>query len=185
MTNINKTFIDNKLAIKTLDKDVLIEYFDDILMIDTISLGHYKLWHKDYFFEERPEKWSLSKIALLDDKPIGYCIASLYAGKKGQIHRISTHPQFRGNGIGRMLVQQVIFEASHKVIVEITLESLRDNYPANEFYKKLGFRELKENAVKKYLIEKNKMIKINEFYALNKIGNRRVFSIRINSSIKS
>lgn len=178
MKNISKRFFDrDKLIIRTLDKDALIKYFDDILMIDTISLGHFKLWSKENFFLDYPAKWILSKIALLNNKPIGYCIASLYCNNKAHIHRISIYQQFRGKGVGESLVYQVSVEASCKGIVTITLESLRENFIATQFYKKLGFKELNENEVKKYLIDKKKMIKSNEFYALNKTGNRLVLSI--------
>ena len=178
--NINKKPFDiNELIICTLDKDILIKYLDDILLLDNISLGHYKIWFKENFLSDYPGKWKLSKIVLLKNKPIGYCIISSYCDEKAHIHRISIDPLLRGEGVGGILMQQVFFGALCRGIVEISLESLRDNVVANSFYNKLGFREFGETEVIKYATDKKKIDKLNEFYAINKAGNRLVLSINL------
>jgi len=174
-----KLFENNELIIYTLDNEILVEYLDDILLLDDISLGHYKLWYKENFQSDYPNKWKLSKIVLLKNKPVGYCIISSYCDKKAHIHRISIDPLLRGEGVGSILMQQVFFGALCRGIFEISLESLRDNVVANSFYNKLGFREFDENEVRKYIIDRKKIVKLNEFYAINKAGNRLVLSINL------
>lgn len=171
----------NSVVIMSLNKYNTKKYIGDILAIDDIGLGHYRFWYKENFFLELPKKWILSKIALLNDTSLGYCIVSAHSSKRAHIHRMSIHPQFRRTGVGAMLIQHVFVEAFREGIVDITLESLRDNHAANRFYEKLGFKELNRGEINQYLDEKDKMSKSNKYYAINNGGNRRVFSIKINN----
>ena len=169
------------VVVMSLDVYNTWKYIGGILAMDDMGLGHYRLWYKKNFFLELPKKWILSKIALLNDTLLGYCIVSAYSGNRAHIHRMSTHPQFRRAGVGAMLMQHVFIEAFREGIVDITLESLCDNHAANLFYEKLGFKELNRGEVNQYLAEKDKMPKSNKYYAINNGGNRRVFSIKINN----
>lgn len=169
------------IVIAPLGKCNIVEYIDDILTIDYLSLGHYRFWHKENFFSELPKKWALSKIALLNNALVGYCIVSAYNDNKAHIHRMSVHPRFRMKGVGGMLIQHALAEAFHGGVVEITLESLCDNHTANIFYEKLGFEELDGDGVDRYLFEKDKLSKSNKYYVINNKGNRRVFSIKVNN----
>ena len=169
------------ITIRSLDEYNIMKCIDSILAIDNLSLGHYRFWYKENFFLELPRKWVLSKIALLNNVLVGYCIVSAYATNKAHIHRMSVHPRFRMKGIGEMLIQHALAEAFHEKVVEITLESLCDNHTANLFYEKLGFKELGEGGVNRYLFEKDKLSKSNKYYVINNKGNRRVFSIKVNN----
>ena len=122
------------IFIRSLDKSNVEKYIDDILLIDDLSLGHYRFWYKENFFQELPKKWALSKIALLNNALVGYCIVSAYADNKAHIHRMSVHPRFRMKGVGGMLIQHALAEAFHEVVIEITLESLCDNHTDRLFY---------------------------------------------------
>ena len=169
------------VVIRALDEDTSRRYISDILSIDNLSLGHYKFWYKQNFFLNLPKKWVLSQIALLNNAPIGYCIVSTYSNKKAHIHRMSIHPKFRRAGIGNVLMRHVFMEAFREGVVDITLESLCDNRAASLFYEKIGFGELGEDEVNKYLVEKDKLPKSNKYYVINNKGNRRVFSIKVNN----
>ncbi|WP_297808541.1 GNAT family N-acetyltransferase [uncultured Methylophaga sp.] len=65
-----------------------------------------------------------------------------WPGKPGTVHlgRIIINPLYRGQGLGKALLQLLIAEASHRHQPEtITLNVLRDNPRATFLYRKMGF----------------------------------------------
>lgn len=68
---------------------------------------------------------------------------STFAVKKLiNIHDVIVHPNYRGLGIGKALIQENIRIASHEMdCAKITLEVRHDNSTAQNLYKSLGFKE--------------------------------------------
>lgn len=64
-----------------------------------------------------------------------------------RIYSIAVDADFRGKGLGRMLLEQAIKIAREHDMAKITLEVNISNYPAIELYKKNGFAyiSVKEN----------------------------------------
>jgi putative acetyltransferase len=81
-------------------------------------------------------------LAWVDNKPAGCVALRLLSPGICEMKRLYVRPQYRGTGIGRMLVQQVIAEAR-----EIGYEKMRlDTAPGMEeaigLYRHFGFREI-------------------------------------------
>lgn len=57
------------------------------------------------------------------------------------IHDVIVLPEYRGKGIGRLLLGGIIAEATRRKASRITLEVRKDNFIAQNLYKTLGFEE--------------------------------------------
>ncbi|AZN35643.1 GNAT family N-acetyltransferase [Iodobacter ciconiae] len=55
------------------------------------------------------------------------------------IHDFTVHPDFRGQGISRLMMAKVIEIARHLSCCKVTLEVLEGNTPAYSLYKAVGF----------------------------------------------
>ena len=97
------------------------------------------------------EPWSQQALALLlqdanlgvialDEQgtPIGYG-GLLTVLDEGQITNIAVHPNFRGMGVGKAILEKLIFESENRGIREISLEVRQSNHPAKALYQSHGF----------------------------------------------
>ena len=93
-------------------------------------------------------KNSISLVAEIENKIIGYIFAVLKKGDDGHIVSIAVAPLQRRNKIGGSLLNQVIkifkYNKANKVVLEVRIT----NEEAINFYKKFGF-EIK-GTLKKY-----------------------------------
>ena len=58
---------------------------------------------------------------------------------EGQITNIAVHPNFRGMGVGKAILEKLIFESESRGIREISLEVRQSNLPAKALYQSYGF----------------------------------------------
>ena len=79
-------------------------------------------------------------IVALDEQgsPIGYG-GLMTVLDEGQITNIAVHPNFRGMGIGKAILENLIFESASRGIREISLEVRQSNLPAKALYQSHGF----------------------------------------------
>ena len=97
------------------------------------------------------EPWSQQALALLlqnanlgvvaldeQGNPIGYG-GLLTVLDEGQITNIAVHPNFRGMGVGKAILEKLIFESASRGIREISLEVRQSNLPARALYQSHGF----------------------------------------------
>ncbi len=83
-------------------------------------------------------------VALVDDKPVGFIIASTVEGD-AHINEVDVLPAYGGQGIGRALIETVCDWAKVHQLPRITL-STQANIPWNApFYAKLGFEILPQS----------------------------------------
>ena len=71
---------------------------------------------------------------------LGY-VCRWIVGQEGHILNLAVHPNHRGRGLGRMLVESVIADAMAAGAGSVTLEVRRGNESAIALYRKLGFVE--------------------------------------------
>jgi ribosomal protein S18 acetylase RimI-like enzyme len=86
-----------------------------------------------------PEYLSATKIAFLDGEPAGKMRIDGEAGVSA-IYGFVMKPKYRGKGLGREFLSEVIEDLSSKDFDKIYLEAASDNTSALKLYESLGFR---------------------------------------------
>lgn len=85
-----------------------------------------------------------------DDHIIGcatLCVFESPTGRKASVEDVVVSSQYRGQGLGRLLMEHVIEYARKELkIVDIHLTSRPHRVAANELYKKLGFQQKQTNV---------------------------------------
>lgn len=109
-------------------------------------------WSKSFFDEEFNKDYKKMKIVSKGKRRVGFYQLE---GKKDYLYvtKIFLSPTYHGKGIGRHLMEY--FETlGHK---KIRLEVWKIN-PAVKFYKKLGYKVVKETGKKKHKYEMEKKL---------------------------
>ncbi|WP_299799870.1 GNAT family N-acetyltransferase [uncultured Maribacter sp.] len=93
-------------------------------------------------------------ICLDDDKLIGIAMMAKYkvvSGHKGMIEDVVVSSEYRGQGIGRKLMEKLLEQAEKSKLDDVLLFSGHHRTAAISLYKSLGFK-LKESGmyIKKY-----------------------------------
>lgn len=73
-----------------------------------------------------------------NDKYIGYCISTIIDGK-GELESLHVHETYRGNGVGKKLVDKHIEWMNEKNCKVIGVTVSQENESTIGFYKKIGF----------------------------------------------
>lgn len=100
---------------------------------------------RDLVPELRRRPWVVTLLALLGDQPVGLLIAmegfSTFAARPlMNIHDVAVHPEFRSQGIGSALFQEVEKVSIKRNCCKLTLEVLEGNERAKALYSRLGFQ---------------------------------------------
>ena len=112
---------------------------DEVVAIENDSFPH--PWTKAHFLSELEGDHSFPLIALgVENHIIGY-ICPMIILDEGHILDIAVHKNYRGNGIGKMLVERVLLDLSNRGAAFVSLEVRLSNKSAINLYKRLGFIE--------------------------------------------
>lgn len=134
---------------------------DEVLNISDLSLK--ESWSRDSFFNELSNPVAKYLIAKVNDKVVGF--AGIWTVlDEGQITNIAVHPDFRNIKIGSALVEGLISNLDDWKLNSMTLEVRKSNTPAQNLYKKYGF---KEEGLRKRYYSDNKEDAIIMWYRLN------------------
>lgn len=126
---------------------------------EKISLREEKRWLKNSL-EKIKNRQEVGLFVFVGDRIIGMC--GIRLGKRVQKHignlGISTDKEYRGEGIGRILLNETIKEAKKRLkeLKIITLEIFEINTVAKKLYKELGFKRY--GFLPKCLIYKGKCV---------------------------
>lgn len=124
------------------DIDILslkLEHIDSVLVIDTLCFP--TPWSRESFQKEiENNKFARYIIAKKGDVVIGYAGMWLILDE-GHITNIAVHPEYRGIGAGKLLLEALIEICRIESINSITLEVRKSNIVAQSLYKKYGFVE--------------------------------------------
>jgi len=108
---------------------------DRVLLIESLSFG--AIWTRHCL------KTALSNDIFLvyqQKTVISYLIACLYEqGTKAEILRIAVHPNHRGKGIAKALLETSFRIFSEDLVEEVSLHVDSSNRSATKLYEKLGF----------------------------------------------
>lgn len=121
--------------------DMTKEHIDAIVEIEKESFS--LPWSKNAFEESMAYEHTIFLVAILKDtnEPIGY-IGMYKIFNEGDITNIAVKPQYRGMGIGKALMREIIDRARELEISQLMLEVRESNQAAIGLYKEMGF----ENA---------------------------------------
>lgn len=72
--------------------------------------------------------------------PIGSCLTSLVSPGCLCLHQVGIVPSLRGQGLGRLLIHQLLWQLGQTTISRVVLHVSGDNIPALSLYQKTGFR---------------------------------------------
>ena len=118
---------------KMTEKDI-----EDVSKIESLSFPI--PWSKEALSKEMKEnKLSIYLSAKIDKIVVGYAgMWKIY--DEGHIMNVAVHPEYRGKGVGNMLISELIKICPENKIEKLTLEVRKSNILAQKMYKKFGFQ---------------------------------------------
>ncbi|WP_234122291.1 ribosomal protein S18-alanine N-acetyltransferase [Clostridium hydrogenum] len=126
------------------------KYLREIMSIENLSFSI--PWTKDAMEKELTNKFAKYVVVKLDNLVIGYGGMWLILDE-GHITNIAVHPEFRGIGAGKKIIEALIDVCKKNDISSLTLEVRVSNYVAKNLYTKFGFIE--EGIRKNYYNDNN------------------------------
>jgi ribosomal-protein-alanine N-acetyltransferase len=118
---------------------------DAIMDISKLSFPIY--WSRDSFENELKNVFATYLVAKDGENVVGYGGMWVIIDE-GHITNIAVHPDYRGNGIGDLLLSSMIDNCTAKKVTAMTLEVRSSNIAAQNLYAKHGF--IAEGCRKKY-----------------------------------
>ena len=74
-----------------------------------------------------------------EDRMIGTVVGT-YDGRRGWINRLGIHPEFRGRGLGKLLINEIEGRLRARGARIIAVLVYEDNEPSLEVFKRSGYR---------------------------------------------
>ncbi|EQB86648.1 ribosomal-protein-alanine N-acetyltransferase [Clostridium punense] len=112
---------------------------DNIVEVEAISKLSFPIpWSLDSLKKELENKYANYIVLKLGDKVVGFG-GMWIIFDEAHITNIAVHPDYRGHGLGDILVENLLIICRQKKLVGITLEVRRSNIPAITLYEKHGF----------------------------------------------
>ncbi len=95
-------------------------------------------WSVDAFLYELNNPLSMWLVCVESQKVLGY-IGSQTVMPETDIMNVAVLPEYRKQGIGKKLIEELILLLKHQGVSKITLEVRASNEPAISLYEKIGF----------------------------------------------
>ncbi|MCX7883461.1 MAG: ribosomal protein S18-alanine N-acetyltransferase [Caloramator sp.] len=132
-------------------RNMELSYIDDVYLIEKLSFA--SPWQRESFYcELTTNKCALYRVAVKDGIVIAYGGMWIMLDE-AHITNIAVHPEYRGIGVGNMLIEDMINCCRERGVHSITLEVRQSNIPAINLYKKYNFKEVAVR--KKYYTDNN------------------------------
>jgi ribosomal-protein-alanine N-acetyltransferase len=123
-----------------IGEEMNLSHIDDVVEIENLSFK--TPWSKSAFiYELTKNKCSKYRVILKDGKVVAYGGMWILLDE-AHITNIAVHPEYRGIGLGKMIVEHMIKAAKGSGVTSMTLEVRVGNIPAINLYKKYGFEEV-------------------------------------------
>ena len=114
-------------------------YIDEVMKIEETCFS--PEWQTSREGLLHPPKNIIFDLAFYDKKVIGYLMVSAEE-ERGHYARVAVVPEFRRRGIGSRLTYEAIKFFREENVKKISLRTPKDDIPAQNLYKKFGFREV-------------------------------------------
>ncbi len=130
---------------------------EEVLEIERVSFP--SPWCREHFIAELQSPYSFPLVATDSEGKICGYICPMLVLDEGHILNVAVHPDFRGKGIGRLLIQKVIDECGLQDAEYVSLEVRTSNIVAVSLYRKIGFvitgrrKRYYENGEDAYIME--------------------------------
>lgn len=98
-------------------------------------------WSRESFWQEAANEQTAYVLALAGERVVGYGGEWIVAGE-AQITNVAVHPDFRGRGIGRGLMRELVERALARGATAMTLEVRPSNAAALALYAGFGLRSV-------------------------------------------
>ncbi|UIJ34802.1 ribosomal protein S18-alanine N-acetyltransferase [Allobranchiibius sp. GilTou73] len=116
------------------DIDTLVELEQRLFVDDAWSA---RTWWSE--LAGRPQRVYL--VAQDDDRVVGYAGLSV-VGDVADVMTIAVAPDAQGTGVGRLLLEELVAQASAAAVSAVLLEVRSDNDPARKLYERNGFEQI-------------------------------------------
>ena len=114
------------------------EHIEQVLQVEEACFSI--PWTREDFQREMKEnKMAIYRIAVLDDKIVGYA-GMWHVVTEGHITNVAVLEQYRRRGVAKALMEEIINIAQQKQMIGITLEVRISNIAAQKLYTKSCFR---------------------------------------------
>ena len=120
-----------------LIRDMLPDDVPAVAAIERISFS--TPWSENSFYSEVYGKYSIARVAVLNERIVGYVIARLILDE-GHLFDLAVRPEFRMRGIARMLMEDVMRGLQINRCKAFFLEVRASNSAALKLYEEAGFR---------------------------------------------
>ena len=131
--------VPSRIVLRTLERGDL----PAVLEIERRSFG--QPWSRAFFEKELSTPFA-RLVAAVDEAALRPCLAGYTCRWRvtDEVHllNVAVHPQYRGAGIGRRLVEAVLEEARAGAARVVFLEVRAGNVVARRLYRRLGFRDI-------------------------------------------
>lgn len=104
-------------------------------------LSFHDAWSEDALLKSIMSPLSHFYVCTEDEKVVGYMGMYAVAGE-GSVTNVAVHPDSRGKGYGRALVENAIAVGERLGLEYITLEVRESNLTAQKLYEKCGFQKV-------------------------------------------
>ncbi|OGO88537.1 MAG: ribosomal-protein-alanine N-acetyltransferase [Clostridiales bacterium GWF2_36_10] len=112
------------------------EYADAAYNVEQICLK--EAWSREAIFELIDRKNAIYLVAVYDNTVCG--IAGMYiVADEGQINNVAVLPEYRKQGIGKIIFDELLLEGKKKDVKLFTLEVAASNSAAIKLYSNCGF----------------------------------------------
>jgi ribosomal-protein-alanine N-acetyltransferase len=126
------------------------QYIEGILNVSMLSFPI--TWSKESFKGELSNKYARYMVAVKNGIVVGFAGMWIIIDE-AHITNIAVHPEYRGFGIGSMLMDSLLTICQIECVTAITLEVRVSNQRAIDLYNKFGFVE---EGIRKAYYEDNK-----------------------------
>lgn len=113
-------------------------HVEGVFEVSKLSLK--ETWNKESIEKELSNKLAKYLVALDGDNVVGF-VGMWIVFDEGDITNIAVHPNYRKQGIGNLLMNNLISLCKENKINSLTLEVRESNIKAQNLYKKHEFKE--------------------------------------------